>query len=499
MQFYLVVSDVFCIFASVKQQVNDIAEVLRGLSAQIESMQKTIDSQHATICQVNRNGQAQLKKIKTLERMLKKKDKENEELRKRLSKYEEPPKNSSNSSTPPSKEQMRDEIVRRTKSLRKPTGRKPGGQPGHAGNTLELNDAVDNVMDEKPNICDECGESLDGCDTELDYITQIISLPELKPLITEVRHYVTVCRTCGRRVKANPGRRRSNAVVYDASVKGLVVYLSTVQFLPYNRMSSFFREVFGLEISQGSMVKWINEAKKAAAPAIEKIRECIMQSAVVGFDESGCYCNKRLDWAWIAQTVYFTLIFHGKSRKGQELEDRFGDSLERMTAVTDRHSAYFSLHFLNHQVCLAHLLRECQYLNELDKEQQWSKSVESLFQEAIHERNQRPTESIDPQTWLERLDKLIDKNLSELNEKFSTFKNGLLKCRDYIFNFLRDPAIPPDNNASERGIRKLKIKLKNSGCFRSDLGADAFMDLHSIVETTKKHGNSPYNAILALL
>ncbi|WP_289245469.1 transposase, partial [uncultured Duncaniella sp.] len=89
--------------------------------------------------------------------------------------------------------------------------------------------------------------------------------------------------------------------------------------------------------------------------------------------------------------------------------------------------------------------------------------------------NQKPTESIDPQSWLDRLDNLIDENLSRLNEKFTTFKNGLLKCRDYIFNFLRDPAIPPDNNSSERGIRKLKIKLKNSGCFRSDPGADAFM------------------------
>lgn len=481
-----------------KQQVDDITDVLRGLSAQIESMQKTIDSQHATICQINRNGQAQLKKIKTLEQMLKKKDKENEELRKRLSKYEEPPKNSGNSSTPPSKESMKDEVVRRTRSLRKPSGKKPGGQPGHGGSTLELNDAVDNIIDDAPDVCDECGESLADCDTELDFITQVISLPELKPLITEVRHYVTICRTCGRRVKARSERRRSNAVVYDASVKGLVVYLSTVQFLSYNRIASFFKEVFGLEISQGSMVNWINEAKRAASPAIEKIKEYIMQSAVVGFDESGCYCKKRLDWAWIAQTVYFTLVFHGKSRKGQELEDRFGDSLERMTAVTDRHSAYFSLHFLNHQVCLAHLLRECQYLNELDKEQKWSKSVESLLQEAIHERNKRPTESIDPQSWLERLDKLIDENISRFNEKFTTFRNGLLKCRDYIFNFLRDPAIPPDNNASERGIRKLKIKLKNSGCFRSDLGADAFLDLHSIVETTKKHGNSPYNAILAL-
>ncbi|MEF8804162.1 MULTISPECIES: transposase [Bacteroidaceae] len=55
-----------------------------------------------------------------------------------------------------------------------------------------------------------------------------------------------------------------------------------------------------------------------------------------------------------------------------------------MTAVTDHHSAYFTLHFLNHQVCLAHLLRECQYLNGLDK--------------------------------------LIDENLSCLNERFTTFK-----------------------------------------------------------------------------
>ena len=85
-------SDKIAIFVSVKQPVNDITDVLRGLSAQIESMQKTIDSQHATICQISRNGQAQLKKIQSLERMLKKKDKENEELRKRLSKYEEPPK-----------------------------------------------------------------------------------------------------------------------------------------------------------------------------------------------------------------------------------------------------------------------------------------------------------------------------------------------------------------------------------------------------------------------
>ena len=270
-------------------------------------------------------------------------------------------------------------------------------------------------------------------------------------------------------------------------------------FLPYGRIEpNFLREVFSLEISQGSLVNWVNEAKKNAAPAIKKIKESIMKSTVVGFDESGLYCNKKLNWAWIAQTVYFTLLFHGNGRSHKELESRFGDSLERMVAVTDRHSAYFTLNFLNHQVCVAHLLRELQYLNELDAEQQWSRDVESLLQQAIHERNENPQAVIDKQPWLIKLDKLLTENLEHMAEQFGKLKNGLIKCRDYIFNFLENPAIPPDNNASERGIRKVKIKMKNSGTFRSDQGADAFLDLLSIIETTKKHNKSPYAAIRAL-
>lgn len=53
--------------------------------------------------------------------------------------------------------------------------------------------------------------------------------------------------------------------------------------------------MFGFEISHDSMVNWINEAKRMAAPTIDKIKEYIMPSAVVGFDETGYYCNKRLD------------------------------------------------------------------------------------------------------------------------------------------------------------------------------------------------------------
>jgi len=320
-----------------KEQVTDISKVLQDMTEEMRLLRETVNQQYSEIVKLNRN-------IDALNLQIRKKDKEIERLLERLAKYENPDKNSNNSSTPPSKERMKDEVVRRTRSLRKPSGKRPGGQKGHDGHKLSCASVPDEIIDEAPNYCTRCGESLADVERVLDYVTQVISIPELKPVIKEIRHYVMVCKNCGERIRTAP-RRRSNNVVYDSSVKALVVYLSVVQFLPYGRIARLLREVFGLTPSEGSLVNWVNEAKRNAQPVIDKIKEYIKSSAVVGFDESGLYCNKRLDWAWIAQTVYYTLLFRADGRGSKVLADKFGDSLERMTAVTDRHSAYFALHF----------------------------------------------------------------------------------------------------------------------------------------------------------
>lgn len=490
-------SIIFCTFVTVGQLVTYISDTLQAWKDEMQAMQaemrllrETIAAQHAEICSLNRL-------VEKYQTDLRKCQKENEELKERLAKYETPNKNSGNSNTPPSKEDLKQEIIRRTRSLRKSTGRKPGGQTGHEGSTLRLTQTPTQIEDMSAEYCDKCGASLEDCERVLDYVTQVISLSDLRPIVKEYRHYITICKKCGERVQLHKNHR-SNAVSYDKSVRTLAVYLNVVMYLPYGRIANFFKEVFGLEISQGTFVNWVNEAKKKAAPAIEKIKEYIKNSNVVGFDETGLYCNKNLDWGWIAQTAGFSWFFHGEGRSRKELESRFGDTLERMTAVTDRHSAYFALNFLDHQICLAHLLRELQYLNDLDNNQEWSSKVESLLREAIHERHENPESTIDKIPWLSRLDTLLTENVDHLAKQFGQFKRGLIKKRDYIFKFLDNPAIPPDNNASERGIRKVKIKMKNSGTFRSAQGADAFLDLLSVVETTRKHNNSPYTVIQAL-
>lgn len=256
--------------------------------------------------------------------------------------------------------------------------------------------------------------------------------------------------------------------------------------------------VFGIEMSQGTMRNIIQEARGKSVPAIAKILEYIKKSRVIGFDKSGCYCNGRLDWSWIAQTVYYTLVFRASERKGQVLTDMFGDSQENMIAVTDRHSAYFALKFLDHQICLAHILRELKYLKDVDGKQKWSSEAGCLLKEAIHTRNELPDKRFETKSWIKRLDDLLDWNLEKLDGKFRNLRNGLFKCRDYILKFLENPLVPPTNNSSERGFRKLKVKNKISGTFRSDDGADAFFSLHSIVETAAKHQLPALNALLAI-
>lgn len=145
-------SDKIAIFVSVKQQVNDINSTLAGLLSELKELRGTIDSLYAENRSLNRN----------IDKLLK----ENRELRKRLEKYEQPPKDSGNSSTPPSKEPIKAEVDRRTKSLRKKSERPVGGQSGHEGTTRKMVETPDEIQEVSSHYCMECGRDclkLKGC------------------------------------------------------------------------------------------------------------------------------------------------------------------------------------------------------------------------------------------------------------------------------------------------------------------------------------------------
>lgn len=150
-------------------------------------------------------------------------------------------------------------------------------------------------------------------------------------------------------------------------------------------------------------------------------------------------------------------------------------------------------------VSLAHLLRNAEYLNELDAKQDWSRRFVHLLAHAIDLRRNNTITQRKIKVLKTKMKNLLGESLSHLDDEFERFKKGILKVKDYLFTFLSNPLVPYDNNASERGVRKIKIKQKVSGCFRTDEGADDFAKLHSIAETAMKNGNSKFNAILAVV
>ena len=156
-----------------QEQVVDISKVQQDMADEIRSMRETIDWLYAENLKPNRT-------IGAFNHQIRKKEEENAKLREQLAKYEKPDKNSVNSSTPPCKEKMKDEIARRTRTLRKPSVKKAGGQQGHDGHKLYPSSIPDEVADDAADYCTECGEPSADAERVLDHVTQVISIPELK-------------------------------------------------------------------------------------------------------------------------------------------------------------------------------------------------------------------------------------------------------------------------------------------------------------------------------
>lgn len=466
------------------QQV-DIEKYLEEFRSEIGNLNKTVKDLSDDNARLNRRVEAL--------------NVENADLRKRLSKHEDPqpPKNSGNSSVPPSKESMGDEIKRRTSSLREKSGRKSGGQPGHEGNTRKMSEQPDETENIQPNYCRECGRELSDIDGVEEYHEECVGV-RITPVVKRLRFLKKTC-TCGccNRVEYT---RRKNPVYLSSEIRALVVYLNIVMCMPYNRIKGFLHDVMRIDISEGSIRNFIEDAGDKADAMCDRIASELVKSHVAGADESGFYVNGRLNWAWILQNPKLTLTWIAKGRGAKEMDDRFGkDALENTVLTTDRHSAYFSMKVKGHQICIAHLLRNLNWLNELDKNQNWSARLQELLRKAVHWRNTNPETVADTTTWTESLDSLLNENLDKFKKPFRQIRNSLRKLKDHVFLFLKDPRVPSHNNASEGGIRILKVKQKRSGGFRSQSGAEDFMAIHSVADTAKKNNFSRWDAILALV
>lgn len=145
--------------------------------------------------------------------------------------------------------------------------------------------------------------------------------------------------------------------------------------------------------------------------------------------------------------------------------------------------------------------RELNYLEALEK-LEWSKQLKALFTQAIKIKKAHKvlTKKRDISKGLnDKLNELLATAIDPLKApKTHCLQKSLIKLRNCIFPFLYHPDIPPDNNASERAIRNVKVKQKVSGQFKSTRKAEGFVTLRSIADTLKKQGRSVFEAFMLL-
>jgi transposase len=395
-------------------------------------------------------------------------------------------KDSHNSSKPPSSD-----TFGKQKSLRKPSERKSGGQEGHEGKTLEMRQTPDKIIDLTSDFCSICGQSLAGELQVLQAKRQVIEIPPIVPIYEEYRQYSCACPRCKHLQKADfPAGVNAN-IQYGSSVVALMSYFSVYQYVAFRRLRDLFAQVFHLPLSEGSIGNMLEKASKKCAVVFETIKTEISQSKAVGSDETGAKVNGAKWWIWVWQTVLNTLIVATDNRSYKSIQSVFKAGLQEAILISDRWAAQLKTQVKGNQICLAHLLRELNFLEESEKH-----TFASDFKTFLADIFVRKKDLIVNQIALSPDDQEaieLENSLNQIlvlpidQQKYPQtyiFQNSMLKYRNYLLPCLYNLDVPPDNNASERAIRNIKVKQKVSGQFKS--GQNFFCTIRSVIDTLRK-------------
>lgn len=413
-------------------------------------------------------------------------------------------RNSGNSSKPPSSD--RHNPNKPEKKQRRGRGkRRPGGQKGHPGGTLERVADPDHVVEHPlPGRCDGCAASLRGVVAGGHEARQVFDLPEKITLeVTEHRAHTGNCPCCGKKVRAAFPEGVRAPVQYGARVRAVATYLHAYQLLPCERLGELFADLFGHRIGTATVSRLLLDGGDQAAGVVEGIREKIREAPFIHCDETGLSLCGRNIWLHTAATPGLTYLHVNEQRGLPALLEMRVLTGYGGTAVHDYFGSYYNIGDLDHSLCNAHHLRDLKAVEE-DPVQQWARDMRALLLDA--------KARVAREKARER--RVGDRTIAALQDRYYEIiaagyevnpepvrrpgQKGRLK-RGKALNLLdrfRDRAmevmgflisdLPFDNNQAERDLRMMKTKQKISGCFRSMLHAKAFANLRSVIASAKK-------------
>ena len=431
-------------------------------------------------------------------------------------------KDSHNSHKPPASDGLKRQLPR-TRSLRRKTGKKPGGQLGHSGETLHLVAEPDAIMEHRPTVCSTCHiplEQVEAAAVVARERRQVQDLPLIRLRIIEHQALHVRCPACQQiTAGAFPPEAPSRAQ-YGPRLRSLAVYLVAQQFVPYARARDLLAELSGAQLSVGTLVEWVQQSARAVQPVEAELKRALHRAPVLHSDETGVRRSGRLAWAHVASTARLThYAIHAK--RGVEATDAIG-ILPGYTGVSvhDGWKPYQAQTTCRHALCNIHHLRELTFVEE-QYQQPWAQELKNLLLEMRTATEQARTHA-QPHLPAAQRDALVARYEQILacghaanpppqrrqrrprqrgRLKQSPVRNLLERLwlgQRQVLAFLDDLTIPFDNNQAERDLRLLKTQQKISGCFRSDAGAEAFARLRSYFSTLRKQGVPLLDALQTL-
>jgi transposase len=433
-------------------------------------------------------------------------------------------KDSHNSSRPPSTDPV---WAKKNKSLRRPSGKRPGGQAGHRGETRRLSTRPDRIVEHRPRECRHCHCALTDGQIIRQLRQQVSDVVPMRLRVTEHRLCVLRCSACGKRTQGEFPEAVRSGVQYGPGVKARVLYLQQYQLLPYSRTSEAMRDLFGCPISSGTVANIVRKCATGLVATELKIKQKLRRSSVIHADETGLRVDKRGQYIHVSSNARLTHYAYD-SRRGRAAMDEIGILPKyRGTCVHDGWWSYDYYTNCQHSLCCAHLLRELTFFAELNAEQKsWAEPLKELLLEIksaverVREVGSKQLADEEQAALSCRYDELVKRGLesktamseqtlreekAEASDVLPTSsviekqaRNLLLRMerkKEQVLRFMTDFSVAFDNNQAERDLRMVKLQQKVGGCFRSEEGARQFCRIRSYISTMRKQGRGVLQAL----
>jgi len=372
--------------------------------------------------------------------------------------------NSQNSSRPPSSDPPT-APTRPPKPI--PSGRKPGGQPGHPGKTRFLKpvEQCHDVLLFFPASCARCQAPLPqepSADAPPPRRHQFLELPPVLIRTIEYQCHATSCPHCHALTWAAPPPEVPRGL-FGPRLQAVCALLVGRHRMSRRSLQEWLWEVGGEAVSLGGLIDLEARTSQALHRPYEQAREAVGAAAVVNADETPWREGPHKAWLWSAATAWLVRfrIDRHRSRAAFELLLPPRADGSRRTVICDRYSAYQHLQGDERQVCWAHLLREFVELSQMTGDAK--RLGEALLAatgwlfEAWHAYRNAEIDRVEWQAWMGRVQAQLAE-LLRLAKESDHWRAGplgreLLKQWECLWTFVRVPGVEPTNNAGERAVR----------------------------------------------